>query len=248
MKSTKSLLALSCLLAVAGFPCAASASDDQGWQWVGAPYLWASSITTDLRDEAEPVPSTSSFSSIISKLDMAFQGHFEGQGERFGVFADVTYIALSDDHSGNVFDASASLDTTLTELAAVWNVSPARYEGLDVFAGVRHINADLSVQFESSGAVPFPPVSVGFDQSFTDFMLGVRYSAPLSDKWKLITRIDGAWGDTDGTINASALLSRKFSKGSLLFGYRYMDIELAGGDESIDVTMHGPMLAFAFGL
>lgn len=245
----KNELALA-LLALAIVPSAnVQASEGDGWKWVSAPYLWMSSIKNDLNEDSEPVPSETQFSDVISKLDMAFQGHFEGQGERFGAFLDVTYIALSDDRKGNIYSTEAALDTTMTEVAAVWNVEPARYEGLDVFAGVRHINADLSVDFDPVNGGPiFPSVSVGFDQSYSDFMLGARYTAQLSDKWNLITRVDGSWGDTDGVFNTSVMVGRKFEKGTLILGYRYMDIELGENGQSVDVTMQGPLLAFAFGL
>lgn len=244
----KTRLAALALLALAAAPAAnAQSAPEEGWQWVAAPYLWMSSIGTDLREDAEPVPSQTSFSDVVSKLDMAFQMHVEGQGDRFGVLADVTYIALSDERDNNVFGTDAALDTTITEVAGVWNVSPERYEGLDVIFGVRHINADLSVAFESNGP-PFPATTVGFDQSYTDAMVGVRYSAKLSEKWGLIGRLDGGFGDTDGTTNASVMLTRKMSKGSLVLGYRYMNLELGDNGRSVDVTMQGPMLAFAFGL
>jgi hypothetical protein len=249
MRNQFTVLAASVLALALVSTTDAKASEGDGWQWVSAPYLWMSSIKNDLNEDSEPVPSETQFSDVISKLDIAFQGHFEGQGERFGAFLDVTYIALSDDRDGNIYSTEAALDTTMIEVAGVWNVEPARYEGLDVFAGVRHINADLSVDFDPVGGGPvFPPVTVGFDQSFSDFMLGARYTAKLSDKWSLITRVDGSWGDTDGVFNTSVMLGRKFEKGSLIFGYRYMNMELGDNGRSVDVTMQGPLLAFAFGL
>jgi hypothetical protein len=234
------------LLAALLAACPLSAAHASQWQWVMAPYLWGASVSTDLREDAPPVGSDASFSDLISKLDLAFQGHVEGQGDRFGAFADLTYLDLSDDHDFTGGTAHTSLNTTITEVAAVWNVEPARYEGLDVFFGVRHIVADADVEFDLAGPLPDP--TVGMDQSYTDAMVGARYSAKLSEKWRLILRADGSWGDTEGTFNTSVLMGRKFSKGTLLFGYRYMnaDIEEAGTD--IDLTMHGPMFAYAFGL
>lgn len=248
-RNSKIALALLALLAAIPTAHAQDAQDNsqEGWQWIVAPYLWASSVGTDLREDAEPVPSETEFSDVVSMLDMAFQMHVEGQGERFGTFVDLTYLSLSDERENNVFGTDASLDTTITEVAGVWNVDPARYEGLDVIAGVRHINADLSVKFEPTGPV-FPTTTVGFDESYTDLMLGLRYSAKLSDKWSLVSRLDGGFGDTDGTTNASMMLSYKMKKGSFVFGYRYMNIELGQDTRSVDVTMQGPVFAFAFGL
>lgn len=237
------------LLALAATPaCQASPSSGEGWQWVGAPYLWMASQQTDANEDAEPVPNETSFSSIIDKLDFAFQGHVEGQGERFGVFGDVTYIALSDNRSFTHFDTNASMDTTLTEVAGVWNVEPERYQGLDLFLGVRHLVADFSLTITPAAGQVFPPAEVGFDQSYTDVMVGGRYTGRLGEKWSVTTRVDGGWGDTDGTLNASLMLGRKLGAGSLMIGYRYLDIEVSRDTTDIDVTMSGPVLAYAIGL
>jgi hypothetical protein len=244
----KPLAALVAAALLAAAPVhSAQAAEESGWVWVNAPYLWMSSVTTDLREDAPPVGSTTTFSDVISKLDWAMQLHVEGQGNRFGVFGDVTYLALSDNREFAGVDTNASMDTTLVEVAGVWNVSPERYEGLDVFAGLRHIVADVSVDFDPT-APALPDATVGIDQSLSDFMVGVRYTAPLSERWKLMTRLDGSWGDTDGTVNASILLAYETAKkGSWVFGYRYMDLELGNGERDVDVTMHGPMVAYAFG-
>lgn len=226
---------------------AAQARADEGWQWVSAPYLWGSSIKTDLNEDAPPIGNETSFGDVISKLDMAFQMRVEGQGERFGAFGDFTYISLSDGNSGAAFDTDGSLETTVIEAGGVWNVSPERYQGLDVLVGLRYIKADLDVEIDPVNSAQ-ASVTTGMEKSFTDGMVGLRYTAPLSDRWNLITRVDGSWGQSDGTVNASLMAGYKMEKGSLMFGYRYMDMELGESGRSVDVTMSGPVIAFAFGL
>ena len=93
-----------------------------------------------------------------------------------------------------------------------------------------------------------PQAEVGCDQSYTDVMVGGRYTARLGEKWTMTTRVDGGWGDTDGTINASVMFGRKLGAGSLMLGYRYFDVEVSRDTTDIDVTMQGPVLAYAFGL
>jgi hypothetical protein len=225
-----------------------SSTSNEGWSWTVAPYLWATSISTNLKKEGAPEFGTESeFDDLLSKLDMAFQLHVEGQGDRFGAFADITYIALSDSKDRPVYTADTSLDTKLIEVAGVWNVDPERFEGLDLFAGVRHIQAGTDVEL-----VPVNPLlstaNLKFDQSFTDFMAGARYNATLSERWGLTLRADGGWGDTETDYSVSALLRYKMSKGSMILGYRYMELGVAGDSQDLDLTLQGPVLAFAFGL
>ena len=245
--NAKKLLAALLPVAMLSLLPAADARAEEAWDWTVAPYLWGSSIKTDLNEEVAPFSSETYFSDIVSKIDMAFQMHVEGQGDRFGVFGDATYLSLSDSGSRTLFDSDASMQTTLLEAGGVWNVEPERYEGLDLLFGVRYAKVDLDAELDPTNPV-LPTVGLGFEETFTDALLGVRYTARLSDKWTLISRVDGSFGQTDGTWNASMMAGYRMSKGSLMFGYRHMDLELGGSDRSLDVTMSGPVVAFAFGL
>lgn len=246
MNAKKMLAALLPVAMLTLLPAAQAHADD-AWDWTVAPYLWASSIKTDLNEDVAPLSSETYFSDIVSKIDMAFQIHVEGQGDRFGVFGDATFLSLSDSGSRDLYESDASLETTVLEAGGVWNVQPERYEGLDLLFGVRYAKVDLDAELDPTNPV-LPTVGLGFEETFTDALLGVRYTARLSDKWTLISRVDGSFGQTDGTWNASMMAGYRMSKGSLMFGYRHMDLELGGSGRSLDVTMSGPVVAFAFGL
>lgn len=236
--------------AVAAAPAAESeASSGSGsgekWDWAVTPYLWASSISTDIRKEgAPPVGSEVEFDDILSKLDMAFQIHVEGQGDRFGVFADLTYIALSDSKEHPVYTSEASIDTSFVEVAGVWNVEPKRFEGLDLFAGVRHVQVGSDVEFDPVDPTK-PNATLKFDQSFTDFMVGARYNATLSDRWGMTLRGDVGWGDTEGDYSLSALMRYQMKKGVMIVGYRFMELEVAGASQNVKMTMSGPIFGYA---
>lgn len=225
---------------------ASSGSGSGGkWDWAVTPYLWATSISSDIRkDGAPPVGSDVDFDDILSKLDMAFQLHVEGQGDRFGAFADYTYLALSDSNERPAFTSDASIDTTIFEAAAVWNVEPTRFEGVDVFAGLRHLQVGSDVELD-----PVDPtrsnINLKMDQSFTDFMVGVRYNATLSDRWGLTLRADGGWGDTESDYSVNALMRYQLKKGTMVFGYRYMQIGVRGDAQKVDMAMQGPIIAFS---
>ncbi|MCE3003937.1 MAG: hypothetical protein LW860_14735 [Xanthomonadaceae bacterium] len=226
---------------------AASAQDPDGWSWVVVPYLWATSVETDLRDGASPPGTDSAFSDIVSKIDMALQLHVEAQGDRFGAFADVTYLALSDESSFANATSDASLDVAMIELAGVWNLAPEHYDGLDLFAGIRHIANEAEIRIDPADPA-IPAFEPGLDIGLTDFMLGARYSSNWSERWGTTLRIDGAGGDTEGAINASALLRYRVGNGSWIFGYRYMQVELGEDERTLDLTLSGPVVAFSFGL
>lgn len=192
-----------------------------------------------------PVESESEFADIISKIDMTFLGHVEGQGDQFGMFADIIYLSLGDEKTHQRSSSESSLDSTVFELAGVWSPGVERNTGIEVFGGLRHIIVDLSVKLDPVDPL-LPNVQVGFDQSFSDLMVGARSQGSFNTKWGYSIRADGSYGDTDGTLSTSAYVNYKTGNGAWVFGYRYMDAELKVKDADLDLTLSGPALGYKF--
>ena len=213
-----------CIAAPLCFAFPVSAAEGEGWDWIVTPYVWAVSIDTDLETRVPPssISSTITFDDILEKVDGAFQIHIEGQGDRFGAFADFTFLGLSDSNDRQFFRTESDLDTRLFEAAGVWNVSGERFRGMEVFAGLRWFDVDLTMQLRPVNPA-FPGVTVDGGDSYSDFMLGARYTWPLSERWGLTLRGDGSFGDTEGTWNASAIAHYRTQSGVWFFGYRYLD-------------------------
>ena len=137
------------------------------------------------------------------------------------------------------------INHTVFELAGVWNPSAGRYQGLDVFAGLRYIDIDFGAQFDPVNPL-FNTTSFDGSESFNDFMLGARYTWALNDRWGVTVRGDGSFGDTEGTWNASGVVNYRMTHGAWLFGYRYLSVELENGGTDIDLTLDGPMIGYGF--
>ena len=226
---------------------AASAQDR--WNWIVAPYVWAVDISTDL--ETPPPASAAitrrlSFGDVVDKLDGAFQMHAEGQGEHFGVFADFTYLGLSQDSSRRLFEAESDLDTRLFEAAAVWSPGGQRFTGGEVFAGLRYLDLDIASTITPTGPLGVPQMRVDLDESFSDFMLGARYTWSFAERWGLTLRGDGSWGETEGTWNASLIANYRMKSGAWYFGYRYLDVDAQARDVSTDLVVKGPAIGYGF--
>jgi hypothetical protein len=248
LRARHTILGGAVLLVAAFSPAQAAAGE--GWDWVAAPYLWAAGVSTDIdlpagQPPAGGVSSDTTFADAVDKLDGAFQIHVEGQGDRFGVFADFTFLGLADENDHPRFRTESDLDTRLFELAAVWSPGEGRYQGLDLFAGLRYIDADLAMQFKPVNTA-FPTTTRDVDATFYDFMLGARYTWALSDRWGLTVRGDGSFGDTEGSWNASAVANYKTRRGAWIFGYRYLTVDLEARGNAVDITMSGPMIGYGF--
>lgn len=242
-------VALGTVLCMTGlFSPLAQAADGEGWEWIVAPYGWAASIGTDLERDLPPaggVSTDTDFDDIVDKLDGAFQIHAEGQNEHWGVFTDFTFLGLADERDRPRFRTESDLDVRLFELAGVWNPGEGRYRGLDVFAGLRYIDVDLTVRFDPENPL-FETSTFDGGDSFSDFMIGARYSWALSDRWGLTLRGDSSFGDTEGTWNTSAVANYRMKHGAWFFGYRYLSVELETGNNNTEITMNGPMVGYGF--
>lgn len=243
------MAALCAALLAAPMAHAADGEGDPGkWDWVVAPYLWGVGFDTSVQRTQPPVGGISGdsrFDDVLEKFDGVFQVHAEGQGDEWGVFTDFTYLGLADEAEHPRFHTQTDLDARLFEAAVVWSPGEARYQGLDVFGGLRYIDADLTILFD-----PINPAfqSTTFDgsRSYNDLMLGARYTWPLSDRWGVTLRGDASFGDTEGTWNASAVANYKTSNGAWVFGYRYLSVELETGGTYTDMTLSGLMVGYAF--
>ena len=133
-----------------GMAFVATQSRAADWDWMVAPYGWAPSISTDIETQSPPSSSSTDtkFGDIVDKIDGAFQIHIEGQGDRWGMFADFTFLGLADDSEHPRFRTESDLDTRLFEIAAVWSPGEGRFEGVDVFAGLRYIDVDMTLELE----------------------------------------------------------------------------------------------------
>lgn len=247
-------LMLACCLGAMAPPAQA-----QDWEWTLAPYLWGSSITTDVFVNDEPVIGGDlSFSDILDKLDMAFQIHFEGRREKLGFFLDYTFLGISD--SKTTQDSppppigtlvGVGIDTQLVEAGGFFRPSGAPF-GLDLYAGARI--TDLDIDLSIAPPAPAPGTSADTSDTFTDGFAGLRYSAPLGEKWAFSLKGDLGAGDSEQAWNVQAVLALQLGQTgrySMLFGYRHLEMEYestanAGVIVRTEMTMSGPAAGFLF--
>src|SRR5687768_14019581 len=92
---------------LAGLSTGAAAQDDADWKLT--PYIWATTITTDIR--VPPIETDSAFDDIIDKIDGAFLGHLEWQGDQWGMFGDLIWLSLGDEKEFERISTQSDFDT-----------------------------------------------------------------------------------------------------------------------------------------
>ncbi|MCK9538528.1 hypothetical protein [Dokdonella sp.] len=223
------------------------AADSDGWTWVVAPYIWASSVRTNLNVDLPPIQNntTTDFGTLISKLSFAAELHLEAQTDNYGFLGDIMYISADDSHNRPHFNSHSSVSGSIADLAVVWSPDDTRLSGFEGFAGVR--NFGTTFDFKLAAVDPaIPQAHVRVNDNWTDFLIGVRYTAPVSQRWAITFRGDGGFGDTDGNYNASVAARYSTSNGAWIFGYRYMDTRFKTSGRDFDLEMYGPEIGYAF--
>ena len=236
-------LAAALLLAL-GAPASAYAADG-GWDWQVIPYLWATSIDTELKTDTHGTFNDSiSFADIANNLKGGFLGHVEGQGDNVGFFGDFIFLNVGKTKSGAVSQSSIYLKSRIIEMAMVYSPAEVRSQGWEMFGGMRFFDTKINVSIDPVPA-PLPTRAASLSTTFPDIMIGSRYTFRPSEQWSIALRGDYSAGGTEGTWSASVEAQYHLKKGAWLIGYRHMDISLAPRGQQLEMIMSGPEVAYA---
>lgn len=227
------------------------------WEWTLVPYVWASDISVDVTANNEPVFSADiGFDDLLDKIDYGIQLHFEGRRGKGGFFTDLTFLKLGQTQTtvarpplpGGT-EVMSDVKSTMIEAGGFYRPSEGT-DGLDLLVGIRIIDFEMDLRITSP-----PPAGlstqVTSSKTITDVFAGLRYQAPLNERWSFVLRGDVGTGDTDRAWNALALLGYKLGKKkqkTILFGYRYLEMEFkesgSGLTVETDMVMSGPIVGF----
>ena len=239
-------------------------SNAEGLDWTIATYIWLPSVELDTTVESDPIIGPDvSLDGLIDKLDGAFMGHFEGRGERFGLFADMIYVSLADSNVISIGPVGPILgdvttDTNLTlklyEIGGVYRIGNDDPGSaiFDILLGARVVDVDQNINL----ILPGPgatPVNLSNSVSESDAFIGGRLVGKFTDKWFYTARADIGGGGTGGTFNIFGAVGYTFGQTGLFsldLGYRYMTIIIedtqGGTSTETDITLSGPLLGFIF--
>jgi len=189
------------------------------------------------------------FNDLVDKIDASFQLHFEGTRDRWGLFADVSYVELSDSETGEQGFTRLDFDIkeTVFETGAIYRPG-GRSGRLDLLFGVRLLAVDEDYRFQIAD---LPPYGAAIDENYADAMVGARYHIPLSERWLISLRGDVSAGGTDFTWTAQGLVGWRFGakrNSGVFAGYRYRDMKYTKADVlETRKTLAGFGLALRFG-
>lgn len=218
-----------------------------GWSGQATLYGWLPTITgAQERRNGDPAVDLDN-ADVLSALDFAFMGAAEIRNGKWGLLVDLVYADLSQDGTWVDQRLRTEVGTKLTlfTLAAAYRVYEAERRFVDLYAGGRYYNTDLSFDIKSDRF----DRTRNADLSWGDPIVGIRAATPLIDRFSVsgFADIGGFEANSDlswevyGGVNYD--LTEKFAA---TLGYRYMSIEYEANRATLDIDIQGPVLGLTY--
>jgi hypothetical protein len=211
---------------------------DQGWQFILSPYLWAVGLSGDLDVAGSQVPIDLAFGDILDDFNGGGSLFFEARKDRWSLLADVTYITLKATEEV-MPGVNADTDTSIGLLGLDAAYQVGEQSAWDALLGVRHFDLDNDIAVTGN-----PPVSGGMTS--TQGVVGVRGRWRAGSSWEFRVRGDLGVG-SDSSWQLLGIAGYEFGKHwGLSAGYRALGMDVDDGGAKLDATIHGLLLGLVF--
>lgn len=236
LSSTFALLAGTALWTHGAMAQVVHEPSSEKWQYMVAPYLWATAIDGNVTVRNTDIEVDASFSDLLDVLDIAFAIRLEAQKGKWGYFADVFYASLEVDGQTPAGKLEVDNKMTIYELGGVYEFNPS----LQGLFGLRGQGLEVDVNLRGVG-------DVTGDQDWIDGFVGLRFFPVRGEKWLMFLRGDVGAGDSDSVLNGVIGGGYRFNRTwSLIGAYRMMSTDFEDGDFAWDIDMSG--LGVALGI
>ncbi|MCB1790858.1 MAG: hypothetical protein KDJ24_11215 [Gammaproteobacteria bacterium] len=166
----------------------------------------------------------------------------------WSVFGDLSYVRVTTDASprlGLLYrGADAELRGTILQGAVGHTLYADDAATVDLFAGVRYIRVRLDLDVTGNIA---PSVSLDATDDWVDGIVGARGAHQVAEHWALGWYGDVGAGGSDLSWQVSAWLAYDAGWGSVVGGWRHLDVDYQKREIRLDAALTGPFLGVAFG-
>jgi len=250
MPGTQTIVSLLALVVVANATHTfAQTSTDAATQWKNTVEIYLMGPTLDGTVGLGPVDGDVDVDAgtVFDALDGAFLGTYIGEADRWGVLVDLAYMDLKEDGKGpqGLVDYEVNVEQTVLGLVGLYRLT----DTLQFTFGGRYV--DVSNRLSLRG--PTQDRGARSSESWFDPTIGLRYVAPLSEKWVFngAADIGGAGVGSDLTWFWSANIAYRMTERSQIYaGYRYIYFDYEDGEGrdrfKFDMAQHGPLVGFRF--
>lgn len=230
---------------LAGFAAAAPAMADAEWEFELTPYIWGATIggsvaASDGTTISAPAPGDSSFFSLDNLQGAAFVA-FEAKRDRWRLLADGMYVNYAGNvRTGPLVTVSEEITGYIFELAGGYRLGPD--SPWEILGGARYFDVENELDLK-----PGPEATTS--KTWIDPFIGVRFTQPLSEDWRLRARADLGGFGVNADLMQNYVLEFDYQmteRARLRLGYRYLDADLEKDRFVFDVSIKGPAIGVTF--
>ena len=249
------MLALACVLAAPSIVRADELAT--GWKpgITVAPYGWLAGLDGTMGaggddDGGISLPPRLDVSTDQEWSEIGFMFYGEWRGERWTAFFDSVWANVSQD--GNVSvgrlqpdsRAKVTFDGNIYQIGLGYRLLDGDRSFVTVYAGGRYY--DIESKIGVGGGILQDNISASTTRSWSDAVIGARWSYDFGGHWSSSLMADYGFGDSRSAWQMFGTVGYDFSWGKLLGGYRYMNLDYENGDYKINLALSGPVLGAAF--
>ena len=222
-------------------------SDQNGWKFSGAVYLWAAGVEgTDAAGDEIDV----SFSDVLEDLDGGLMGLLAAHKGGWTLLADVLYLSIHQETSStaNLIGIPAKLDVDVklkgfvSTFGVAYRVIDDDMTSIDLLVGARYFKLDLDFDADVGAS----KVKYSDSEDALDGIIGAQAKIALSDRWYLSGYADVGAGDSKLTWQVWPGVGYRFENVDAVAGYRHLKWETDDGDTIDDLSFKGPTLGVKF--
>jgi hypothetical protein len=249
--SLHSFTLLGAVLASLAVPSGARADETAGgWQQTVVIYGMGAAIDGTAQLGQVEVPVDLSMSNLFDALEFGAMVAYRVENDTWSFTTDVTFVGLGG--TGTTEGGLLRGEVDVDQFTLMGTAGRRLTDNLEFLFGLAYLDlsSDVKVKSTSGDAVD---LHVSADADWIDPTLGLRYSVPLGDTWRLNLRGDiGGFGiGSDFMWQALATAQWQVSDtAGVIFGYRAIGFDYEQGKDQnyqhYDLTEQGPVIGVTF--
>lgn len=217
------------------------------------PFFWMAGLNGEIgtRRNLPSVDVDVKFGDILRNLDFAAMLAGEYRNGRWGLLADLAYVAVTVDGARDVTPrapgftsatlTSRTLNATLTGFYRFYDQGAFT---ADALLGARLWSVSSDVDLLLGGVVA---VSTGSERTWIDPVVGIRFHAELGNGFGLSGYGDIGAGSSQVTWQLRGTLDYAFNRNwSAHVGYRHLAVDYKRGGYVFDASMSGPIAGVSY--
>jgi hypothetical protein len=249
-----------CMVVTLGMPARAVGADrETGWQpgITLAPYGWLAGLDgtmgsngSELDDGGITLPPRFDVSTDELWDEIGFMFYGEWRGERWTAFVDSVWANVSQDGDvklGTLLpssQAAVTFDGKIYQVGIGYRVLDWDRSFITVYGGGRYY--DIESVVEASGGILPRKVEASTSRSWSDAVVGGRWSQEFGERWNTTLIADYGFGNSESVWQVFGTVGYEFSWGTVRAGYRYMNLDYETTTYKINLSLSGPVLGASF--